>query len=190
MLVQPPTDPEAEAKKAEAENARGVKMAANDPAYVNAVPGLRQVFTDDALLDLWVRDQQIAWLKSGEATYNVEELRERVRKRVEALKDRELKQTVRGLRRELTSYSLFVVLFSMVLTAFTLGESYAFSTKVKAQVLQQRLGATFEDVLTQDDAWDWMVNRLTPVIARVPADTRAEYDRARAVLQRERISAE
>ena len=35
-----------------------------------------------------------------------------------------------------------------------------------------------------------MVNRLTPVIARVPADTRAEYDRARAVLQRERISAE
>jgi len=35
-----------------------------------------------------------------------------------------------------------------------------------------------------------MVNRLMPVIARVPADTRAEYDRARAVLQRERISAE
>ena len=32
----------------------GSEIAGDDPAYFNAIPGVRQVFTEEALLDLWV----------------------------------------------------------------------------------------------------------------------------------------
>ena len=155
----PPVD-----KKIGPSQAEGGEIASDDPAYFNAIPGVKQVFTEDALLDLWVRDQQIAWLKSSDEAYNVDELRDRVRKRVQAIKTKELHSTVRGLRTELISYTLFVILFSMVLTAFTLSEAYPFATKVKAHVLKEYQGAQFSDVTSPDDAWNWVVNQLTPAI--------------------------
>ena len=165
MLPGKAVAPKDERSGASAKTAEGAEIAADDPAYFNAIPGVKQVFTEDALLDLWVRDQQIAWLKDSDEAYNVDELRERVRKRVQAIKTKELHNTVRGLRSELISYSIFVVLFSMVLTAFTLSSAYPFSTKVKAHVLKQYQGAQFsEDITTTDDAWDWVVNQLTPAI--------------------------
>ncbi len=63
---------------------------------------------------------------------------------------------------------------------------YAAVSNTLAELLDQQGGEDREAARVREA----MVNRLMPVIARVPADTRAEYDRARAVLQRERISAE
>eukprot|EP00966_Prymnesium_polylepis_P170704 3946132-Prymnesium_polylepis.1 len=160
-MAEPPKEG-AEAPAEEEEPEPG----ADDPAYFNAIPGLRQVFTEEAMLDLWVRDQQIAWLRSdGESdAVGVEELRERVKERVQTIKDKELVNTVRGLRSELISYAIFVVLFTMVLKAFTLGATYDFSTKIKRQIITRQEGVDFSEIVTYDDAWNYMINWLSPAI--------------------------
>jgi len=165
MLTQPPKfggQDRSQASRME----KPADLTDDDLAYFNAIPGLKQAFTDEALLDLWVREQQSAWLRNagdGDA-FKVDELRARVLKRVEKIKERELANTVRSLRRDLLSYSVFVVLFSIILTAFLFSDTYPYVTKVKAQLLKDREGATFDEVLTQDDAWDWMINWLAPAI--------------------------
>ena len=85
-----------------------------------------------------------------------------MKKRVQDVQDRELVRTVRDLRRELLSYSLFVVLFSFVLMAFTLGASFNFRDKVKEKVLLPEEKQLFQEIVTTDDTWDYLANHWAP----------------------------
>ena len=179
---------ERDQKKAVAE-ARA--CAESDPSYFAGIPGATQTFDDKAMLDLWVREQQLAWLRNGNDMFSMEKLQARVNQRVELIKKRQLIKSVRLLQFEMVGYIAFVVLFSLMLAVFAPSGAYFFSTQVKARVMSYDL-EPFEGILTHDDMWDFLANRMVPRVFSHFTGSQQDYRMTligAIQLQQERVSA-
>lgn len=134
-----------------------------DLMYQPAIPGVEVRHKEAAQLDLWVRQQQMQWLTDGENRAELEHLNNRVRGRVRLAQQREVRKRATQIRREILFYILWVSLFSIVLSSFTLEDCFQLSSKVRDEVLGVA-GDALEDVSTREGVWNFLADELVPSI--------------------------
>ena len=70
-------------------------------------------------------------------------------------------------------YTFFVVMFTLTLSVFMLGDTYTFTSKIRERVLgdEKRGQKEFFEIVEHDEVWDYLANRFAPSVYPVSRGT-------------------
>ena len=78
-------------------------------------------------------------------------------------------RSFQSMRSEIVQYLMFAALFSLVLSTFTLGNSFSFAHKLRERVLGPGENLYY-GVLTIEDSWDYLTDVLVPSVFPVESE--------------------
>ena len=129
---------------------------------VDALSGFLEVEKNErAQLDMRVRQQQMEWLQKNSQRDELDHLNRRVESMVRRSHAREVYKAAAETRRETIHFAVFAALFTVVLSNFIIHESFEFAAKLRERALGPG-DRWLDDILTADDTWDYIADRLVP----------------------------